>query len=287
MRSKDTGAENGFRISVADDDGNNTDGNGLSRLAFDPASGSGMTQTQGGQNALATINNVAISSASNLLSDTLPGMSIQLSQVTTTPVEITVSKDTESIRANVQAFVDAYNTLNTTLTNATNYDSATGTAGTLQGDSTATGLQNALRAMMRSVTGSSAYSRLSDVGIELQTGGSLSINATKFDSALGNLDELQSLFTIDTGSDTTQGFGLKIEAFASALIDTNGRLSNRTDALKSAIERNTEEQERVTDRATRAEARYLAQYNAMDANVAKLSAINSFITQQITLWNNA
>lgn len=287
MRSSETGEENGFKITVADDDGNNTDGSGLSSLGFDLANASGMGQTQGGQNALATINNVSISSASNNLSDTLPGMSIQLSQVTTSPVELTVSRDTESIEANVQAFVDAYNTINATLTSATKYDADTGTAGTLQGDSTATGLQNALRAMMRSVTGSSAYSRLSDVGIELQTGGSLSIDTTKFSSALGNLDELQSLFTIDTGDETTQGFGLKIEAFASALIDTDGRLTNRTDALQSAIERNTEDQERVTERATLAEARYLAQYNAMDANVAKLSAINSFITQQIALWNNA
>ena len=287
MRSKDTGAENGFRISVADDDGNNTDGNGLSRLAFDPGSGSGMTQTQAGQNALATINNVSISSASNLLSDTLPGMSIQLSQVTTSPVELTVSKDTEKIRANVQAFVDAYNTINTTLSNATKYDSATGTSGALQGDSTATGLQNALRSMMRSVTGSATFTRLSDVGIEFQTGGGLSIDSTKFDSALGNLDALESLFTIDTGNDTSKGFGLKIKAFASGLIDTGGTIANRSDALQNAINRNTEDQERVTERAARAEVRYLAQYSAMDANVAQMNALNSYITQQIAVWNNA
>jgi flagellar hook-associated protein 2 len=287
LRSKETGAENGFKISVTDDDGNNSDNNGLSRLGFDLASGSAMTQTQSGQNALATINNVSISSASNLLNDTLPGISIQLSQVTTSPVEINVTKDTETISANVQAFVSAYNTLNATLANATKYDSSTQTAGTLQGDSTATGLQNALRSMMRSVTGSSAYTRLSDVGIELQSDGSLKTDSTKFSSALSNLDELKSLFTITTGSSTTQGFGLKIKEFASALIDTGGRITNRTDALQSAIDRNTDDQERVTDRAARAEVRYLAQYNAMDANVAKLSALNSFITQQITLWNNA
>ncbi len=285
MRSSDTGAENGFRISVADNDGNNSDGSGLSRLGFDLGNTAGMAQTQGGQNALATINNVAISSASNLLSDTLPGMSIQLSQITTAPVELNVIKDTEAVRANVQAFVDAYNTLNTTLSNATKYDSATQTAGTLQGDSTATGLQNALRGMMRSVTGSNTYTRLSDIGIELKTGGKLELDSTKFDSALGNLDELKSLFTIATGNESTQGFGLKIKAFATGLIATDGRLTNRTDALQSAIDRNTEDQERVTDRATRAEARYLAQYNAMDANVAKLSSLNSFITQQIALWN--
>ena len=43
----------------------------------------------------------------------------------------------------------------------------------------------------------------------------------------------------------------------------------------------------MNDRADRAEVRYLAQYNAMDANVAKFNALNTYITQQITLWNQS
>ncbi|EWS59990.1 Flagellar cap protein [Hydrogenophaga sp. T4] len=72
VRSKETGLENGFRITVADDDGNDTDASGLSRLAFAVGSANGMTQSQAGQNATATINGVSISSASNRLADTLP-----------------------------------------------------------------------------------------------------------------------------------------------------------------------------------------------------------------------
>jgi flagellar hook-associated protein 2 len=287
MRSKETGLENGFRITVSDDDGNDTDGSGLSQLGFDLSNSAGMTQTQAGQNAIATINNVSISSASNQLSDTLPGMTIRLSQITSEPVEIDVSQDLESVRTNVQAFVDAYNTLNTTLANATRYDASTQTAGSLQGDSTATGLQNALRGMMRSVSASSPYSRLSDIGIELKTGGKLEINSEKFDAALNHADDLKQLFTIATGDAGTQGFGLKMKSFADGLINTDGWVTNRTNALQKSITRNSLDQERVTDRASRAEARYLAQYNAMDANVARLSSINSFITQQISLWNNA
>jgi flagellar hook-associated protein 2 len=93
-------------------------------------------------------------------------MTIQLSQVTTAPVEIDVSTDLEAVRSNLKSFVDAYNMLNGTLANATRYDAGTKTAGPLQGDATATGLQNALRGMMRSVTASSPFSRLSDIGIE-------------------------------------------------------------------------------------------------------------------------
>ena len=37
LRSRETGADNGFRISAADDDGTNNDAAGLSALAYDPA----------------------------------------------------------------------------------------------------------------------------------------------------------------------------------------------------------------------------------------------------------
>ena len=287
VRSKETGLENGFRITVADDDGNDTDASGLSRLAFDVGNANGMSSSQSAQNALATINGVSISSASNRLGDTLPGMTLQLSQVTTEPVEIEVSSDTEAVRANVQAFVDAYNTINTTLATATRYDATTKVAGALQGDSTATGLHNALRSMMRSITASSPYTRLADVGIELQTGGKLSIDSEKFDAALADMDGLKSLFTIETGANTTEGFGRKIQAFAKGLVDAEGLVGNKTTALQASIKRNGVEQDKVNDRALRAQARYLAQYNAMDAAVGKLNGLSAFVSQQITLWNKS
>jgi flagellar hook-associated protein 2 len=287
VRSKETGEENAFRITVADDDGQDTDAAGLSRLAFSVGNANGMSRSQSAENAQATINNVPITSASNTLSDTLPGMTLQLSQETTAPVEIDVSNDTEAIRNNVKAFVDAYNTLNTTLANAVRYDETTKTAGPLQGDSTTVGLQNALRSMMRSASASTPYSRLSDVGIELKTGGKLEIDATKMDTALDNLDDLKALFTTTNSDPTAAGFGWKIKNFAEGLIDADGTVSNKTDALQASIKRNTLDQERVNDKAARAEKRLLAQYNAMDAAVGSLNGLSAFVSQQIALWNKS
>jgi flagellar hook-associated protein 2 len=246
----------------------------------------GLTQTA--QNALATINGVAVVSATNRMTDTLPGLTVQLSQVTTAPVEIDVSIDPEGARKNIQAFVDAYNTLTKTLADATKFDPTSKAAGALQGDSTAVGLQNALRSMMRSVSASSPFSRLADVGIEAKSGGELSINATRFDAALTtNYEGLRQLFTVANESHTAQGFGLKIRTFAQGLIDSDGVVSARSEALQNALTRNGKEQDKVNDRAARAEVRLLAQYNAMDANVGRLSGLNAFVTQQIALWNKS
>ncbi len=287
LRSKATGLENGFRITATDDDGNNTDASGLSRLSFDGVSATGTSQTQAGQNALATVNGVSITSASNRLSDTLPGMTIQLSQVTTQPVEIDVNTDLEAIRTNVKTFVDTYNALATNLAMVTKYDAGTKTAGTLQGDSSAVGLQTALRGMMRSVTASAPFTRLSEIGIEMQTGGTLKLDSEKFDTALANPEAVKRLFTVDTGDAATQGFGLKMKAFTDGLLSVDGLVSSRSAALQKSLDRNSLEQDRVEERASRAEVRYLAQYNAMDANVAKFNALNTFVSQQITLWNKS
>ncbi|AOW12225.1 hypothetical protein LPB72_14770 [Hydrogenophaga crassostreae] len=287
LRSKDTGEANGFRISVADDDGNDTDASGLSSLAFDAGNANGMSQTQAGQNALATVNGLAINTASNKLTNTLPGMTIQLSQVTTNPVELVVQPDTDAVQANVKSFVDAYNTLVSNLASATRYDAGTKKAGVLQGDSTAVGLQGALRSMMRSTTASSPFTRLSDVGVEMQTGGTLKLNTTKFGEALGDLSGLRALFGESTGNDATEGFGLKVKKFTDGLNAAEGLMSNKSAGIQRQIDRNSDEQERITDRAARVETRLLAQYNAMDATVSKLNSLNTFISQQITLWNKS
>jgi flagellar hook-associated protein 2 len=286
VRSRDTGESNGFRITTSDDDGEDTDAAGLSRLAFSVGNSNGQTLSQAGLNALATINNVPISTASNKLTGTLQGMTIQLNQVTTAPVLIDVNKDLDAVKANIKAFVDAYNTLNTTLNTAMRYDEGSKVAGPLQGDATATGLQNALRGMMRSVTASAPFSRLSDVGLQIKEQGKLDIVGSKLDEALNdNFDGLRGLFTA-AGTDTTsRGFGLKVKTFSDGLLATDGLVANRTTALQASIKRNTLDQERVVDRADRVEKRLLAQYNAMDASVGKLNALNSFVSQQITLWN--
>lgn len=280
MRSTNTGVANTFTVAVT-----GGDPGGLERLAFGLGVTGGMTQTQAAQDAQATINNVAITSASNTLDESVSGLTLTLSQVTTSPVEIEVRADQDALKKNVQAFVDAYNALNNMLAESTKYNADTKTAGSLQGDSTAVGLQNALRSMMRSVTSSSPFSRLLDVGIEAKQGGKLEIKADKLDAAFGNLDGLRSLFTTTSSDPTAQGFGLKIKAFADGLVSATGTLSTKTESLQSAIRRNSTEQEKVNDRASRAEARYLAQYNAMDAAVGQLSGLNAFVTQQITLWN--
>lgn len=286
LRSKDTGLEQGFRIQVTDTDGNNTDNQGLSRLAYDPENATaGMNSTQAARNAEASINGVAVVSAKNTLVDTIPGVTLNLAQETTSPVEVTLATDTATMKKNISDFVAAFNALNKTLTESTKYDAETKSAGVLQGDSTTVGLKNALRAVVGSSTNGGTFSRLADIGIDLKLGGDMSINPTKLDAALQNPTELKKLFATDNGNAQTNGFGLKLKDFTAGLLADSGVVSTKSNALKTAIDRNAKDQDKVNDRADLMEKRLRAQYTALDMKMGSLSTLNSFITQQVTQWN--
>lgn len=285
MRSKETGAALGYQVSAADADAG--DGKDLGRLAFTSLTGSGMSQTQSGANAVAKVNGVTIESASNTVKDALPGITLNLLKATTTAADISVSNDKDSMRKSVQGFVDAYNALADMLASSTKFDPDTKVKGSLQGDSTAVGLQRALRSMIRSETPGGAFTRLSDVGVEIKADGKMAINSTKLDAALDRPEEMTRLFGAASEDATLKGFGLKLDAFADGLVASGGTLSTRTTSLRSAIQRNEKEMDKVVDKASRAEARYLAQYNAMDAMVSRMNSLNAYVAQQITLWNKS
>jgi flagellar hook-associated protein 2 len=289
LRSKDTGAEQGFRIQVADGDGNNTDNLGLSRLAFDPENGTaGATLTQQARNAEAVINGVDVISASNTLVDTIPGVTLNLLKESApgATTEVTLATDTATMKKNILDFVAAYNALNKTLSDATKYDAETKVAGVLQGDSTTVGLKNALRSVLGSnAAEGGAFTRLADIGLDVKLGGDIVVNNSKLDKALQDPASLKKLFAEDTGNAATNGFGLKIKDFTAGLLADSGVVSTKSKALKSAIDRNGKDQDKVNDRADLMEKRLRAQYTALDLKMGSLTSLSTFINQQVAQWN--
>jgi flagellar hook-associated protein 2 len=298
LSSKNTGVAGGFRVQASGSgDGTNFDDKGLSRLAYDPHTGSfGMasvglaaTQTQGAD-AKARINGMAVTSGSNTLASNIPGVTINLVSTTTPTSQVTmsVSEDVTPAVKNVQDFVTAYNALSASLADLTKYDSATKTASLFQGDSSVLGLQSVLRSMVGSTSsGSSVYKRLSDVGLELQRDGSLTLNTSKLATAANNGTELQKMFTTNNSNTLTNGFGIKFRDLAHGVLATGGSVVNKATALQNALTRNTAEQTKVNDRAAAFETRLRKQYSALDAQMASLTALNAYVSQQVTTWNKS
>lgn len=240
---------------------------------------------QSAQDAKVKINGVSVVSATNKMTDVLPGVTLQLTQTTSAPVEVTVENDLDAVQKNIQNFVDAYNAMNQTLADATKYDGFSKKGGLLQGDSTTVGLQNTLRAILGSSSTGSSFSRLSEIGIERQADGSLKLNATKLKTAMQDMDNLKKLFTTNNGDAATNGFGLKVRDFARGLVASDGRVTNKSTALQGSITRNSTDQERVNDRAARVEVALRRQYTALDRQMAQMTGLSSYVTAQLAQWN--
>ena len=282
LRSANTGLDAAFSLSVIGDaDGVLTDAAGLSRLVV------GSTTTQVAADAVATVNGVTVTSASNTFANTVAGVTFTALKVTTAPAEINIARDLSTVKTGIDAFVKAYNEINLTIADATKYDASTKTAGVLQGDSTVLGLQSALRGLLQSGTTGGAFSMLSDVGITQELGGALAVNSAKLDAALLRPDDLKNLFRADTGSELTNGIATKLQSFSAGLMAATGLFSTKGTSLQKALDRNSQEQTRVNDRATRVEAQLNRRYSALDSQMASLTALNAYVAQQVTTWNKS
>lgn len=282
LRSTDTGSAKGFTVSTTTNTAGSVSG-GLAGLAF--------TVKQTAQDTKAQINGVDVTSASRNFTDAVPGLTFTASQVTTTPVDVSITADTATTKKNIQAFVDAYNAVNDLLSSSVKYDSDSKAAGSLQGDSTAVGLQNTLRAMVGSVTsGTGAFSRLSDIGISVLRGGNLSVDSTKLDKALSTTSgaaDVKRLFAYKDGGDSGNGIAVKFKALTTAMLSFDGTFNSKADSLALEDKRNQADQDKITARATALEARLNAQYTALDTQMASLNSLSAYVTQQVTAWNKS
>jgi len=285
LRSTATGASNGFRIGVTDTDGNNTNGAGLSALAFDPSAGvTTMAQALAAANASATLNNLPISSESNTLANVLDGMTLTLNKVTTAPVQVTAAQDNTSMRKALDSFVTAYNDLNKLLADQTKYDAASKAAGGLQGDSAAVGIRAQMRAMIGTTsTASTMFTRLSEIGFDVKLDGSLTLSDTKVNNALANVAETRKLFAnTDLLVPGNNGIATQMRALADRLMGVDGTVSTRSEGLRKRIDLNQDRQDLLTDRIAMVEKRLRAQYTALDKTMGQLTGLSSYITQQFT-----
>ena len=299
LRSSSTGAANGFQITATEttDDGNPA--TGLSALNFDgssAATNSQMALNQSALNAKATVNGIDIESASNKLSNISDGLSLTLLRKTDNPVDVTVSADTASMQKAITDFVSAYSALQSYISLQTKYDTSTavsaGTSrkdGPLQGDPSIVGFQNQLRAIVTTQsTTSSMFGRLSDIGIAVQKDGTLSVaSSTKLTAALAHPDELSKLFTTYGTTNENTGIAVRFASLADKATGVDGSLYSRSAGLQGELSRNQQQQDDMQTHLDATQERLTAQYQALDTTMSKMTALSSYVSQQVALMQKS
>ena len=191
-------------------------------------------------------------------------------------------------------FVSAYSSLQSYISLETKYDASTAVAaGTsrqdspLTGDASVIGFQNQLRAIVNTTsTTSTMFARLSDLGIAVQSDGTLAISSpTKLTSALQHPDEVSKLFSTYGTTNENTGIAVRFATLADNAVGPGGSLYSRADGLRGELSRNQQQQDDMQTHLDATQARLTAQYQALDTTMSQMSALSSYVTQQISAMN--
>ncbi len=232
-------------------------------------------ELQPAADAVFTLDNIPMTRSSNTFSDAIDGVKITLTGESPTAAASTldVSRDDDSLRTKVEAFISAYNDIQTTINGEFAYTGTPKGATSLSGDSTLRSVQSKLRSRVGdAVTGTTgAYRTLASLGITSQNDGTLTLDSAKLEAAIAaDSDAVADFFAGDTGASIT-GFaellGADIDIYND---DTDGALTNRIDSLEGRSKDIDDQIDRLELRLDKTEERLTKQYANLEQIVSGL-----------------
>ncbi|MEQ8847039.1 flagellar filament capping protein FliD [Botrimarina sp.] len=259
----------GFRLSLT------SEGAGAgSELLVDGLDASlGFTQTSRAGDAVALFggpNGFAITSSTNKFADVVDGVTVELKQPTGEPVTVTVTPDSSRVTGAVESFVNAFNSLRTTLGELTDFDAETETTGILFGRGEAVRVESDLSRLLGSRYGvSGSLKTLQDIGLRLTADGSLELDEAKLQRQLDESPEAVEALWRDEGVGAVDRLQAAIDQLAS---NENSLLSARSATLQRTIELNDERIETLTARLDRERERLLLDFLRMEETIALLQS---------------
>ena len=269
LTSKTTGTESEISMSFA--------GTGeLSTLLSDSAAGGTVSVIQAAQDAQLNVNGIDITSQTNTVSEAIQGVTLKLDAVGSEQT-LDVSRDSEAVKENVQAFVDAYNAYAKVVDTNTAYNEDSTLSGKLLGDSSLRTIENRLRSTLNTPE-SGEFAALADLGIKLKPDGMLEVDDAKLSSVIEqNPEELEAFFV---GSDYKSGMAGRLNQTLDSIVGYQGILETVTSGLEKSNTRLQEDYGKMEERIDAVIERYRVQFAAMDSLVGEMNSMMSYLNQQ-------
>jgi flagellar hook-associated protein 2 len=272
------GAANGFVLEAAEDPAEP----GLAALAWTPASAPGQLLGQA-SDASYMIDGLAMTSASNKVSNAIPGVSLKLTGTNTgAPTSITFSDPASAISAAMQDLTAALNEVAGELRTQTNP-----ATGDLARDSGAQSLRRALSQLAGNVvmpnTAASAPRTMADLGLSTQRDGSFALDGQRLAATLA-ADPQGAAAMFTTGIHGIFATIDKLSRNAGSISDPGalGGSITRYTARKAEI---SKDQAKLAEQQEAMRAQMVARFAATDTRVGASRATLSFLQNQIAAWN--
>jgi flagellar hook-associated protein 2 len=278
LSSSQTGAAN--TIQVTETDG----GNGLAAFTYGTANTGNYTQEAAARDAAFSVSGVNFTSPSNTVSSAMNGVTLTLLGVSptsgtppvATPATLSIANDTTTISSNIQSFVTAYNTLQSTLVQLGGFDSSSDTAGPMMGDAGLEGIQSQVQQALYSIvdTGSSTYNTLASIGITTNSDGSLSLNSGTLSAALNsNFSAVSQLFS------SSSGVAAALNTDISEALGPSGSITTEGQTLTAQENSLTQQSQKLQTQMAALSASMTQQYSALNALLSSLQSTSSYLSQ--------
>jgi len=229
------------------------------------------------KDAMMKIDGIQVTSSTNTFASAIEGLSLTAAKEGSSTV--TVQNDKAKITSAVQAFVDGYNGVASTIKSNSSYDAATKTGQAFSGDSAARSVLSVLGSIRTTVPGelsSANLKALYDIGITIQQSGQLTLDTTKLEKAIN-----------DSPNDVTnlmQAFGKEFSTAITNLQNTDGVIGSRVASLNSSVSRFNISKENMEARIELVEKRYRAQFTALDKYVNSMQTTSGYLGQQLAMF---
>ena len=273
--------------------------NGLQKLvlnADDIGSANALTLTYGGKIKsktfdLQTVNNIGgdtglldaefivdgftITRPSNTVSDVVTGITFELNGAETgTTTTLSISRDTGATEAQVKSFASAYNTLISSVKSQR--------SGALGTDNLLLSIERQVKNILNSSATSGTLSTLSEVGLSIDKDGVMSLDSDRLTTALDTgYATVAQLFSAEG-----DGFANRLATLADNWVGSNGFISARTDGLSQRVDDLSDRKISIERNLTLIEARYRAQFSALDILVSQFQSTGQFLTSQLAQLPN-
>ncbi len=293
FNSINLGAGNAISISAVDDDLNNSDTSGLSRLVTanltSTANVENMNQTGEAKDAKIIIDGTIIAtSSSNEFNDVIDGVDItarKLHGVDDDISKISIAENNKNVATGIGTFIESFNALvdlsKQLGKSGKNADGELSNAGVLAGDSMLRGVMSKIRGQFNKAfdSGDGNTLTLSQLGVRTERNGQLSFEQDTLDDLLEeNPDAIQTFFL---GSEGDNGFVEGMNTFVGFYTDSDGLISQRIEGKNNQIDKLSSDLASFREKMVSLEARLLSQYNAMDLIVSQMNSTSSYLQSQL------
>ncbi len=219
------------------------------------------------QNAKIKVDGFEVTSASNNISQAIPGVSLALKAKSEKAFTITVQDDTEALGKKVGDFVSAYNDVINKVHKLAGFGTIKASNPLLAADSSLRGITSRMNSQLTKTMGTGEFNTLASLGIKLNNDGTIKLDQSKLDNAISK--DAKAVTDIMGGSNTSSGImDMMRDMLTDITAPTKGLLDARKEGMDSRARRFDDQIAREEKRLETLESRLRKTFSDMDATVA-------------------